>query len=130
MLTLSRKQRVFVYSQATDMRKSFCGLSGLVAAHFPVQLTTGDLFVFFNRRLDSVKILAFDGDGLMIWYKRLESGTFQTSALSGQGPTLEIDSVKLQLLLQGIDLTTAKQRKRFISNTEADSKNNLEKAIV
>ena len=113
MLTLSSTSRVFVYTGVTDMRKSFNGLSGLVATHFDVELLSGHLFLFFNRRRDSVKLLLWDRDGLVIWYKRLEKGTFQVSALSETESSLEIDSTQLSLLLSGIDLASAKRRKRY-----------------
>jgi transposase len=113
MLTLSSASRVFVFTGVTDMRKSFNGLSGLVATHFDVELLSGHLFLFFNRRRDSVKLLLWDQDGLVIWYKRLEAGSFQVSALSETESSLEIDSTQLSLLLSGIDLSSAKRRKRF-----------------
>jgi transposase len=91
----------------------FNGLSGLVAEHFDVDLLSGHLFLFFNRRKDCVKILAWDRDGLMIWYKRLEAGNFQISALKSDRQSLEIDATKLALLLSGIDLASARQRKRY-----------------
>lgn len=88
-----------------------CRLSGLVAAHFDVELLSGDLFLFFNRRRDCVKMLAWDRDGLAIWYKRLEAGTFQLPA--AEANTVEIDHTQLALLLSGIDLASAKRRKRY-----------------
>ena len=69
--------RIFVHTEATDMRKSFNGLSGLVKPRFDVDLFSGHLFVFCNRKRDHVKILIWDTDGLAIWSKRLESGTFE-----------------------------------------------------
>lgn len=113
MISITSNCRIFVFTEQTDMRKSFNGLSGIVAEHFDVPLLSGHLFLFSNRRRDCVKILAWDRDGLAIWYKRLEAGTFQLSALAGEGASLEIDHVKLSLLLSGIDLASAKQRKRF-----------------
>lgn len=58
------------------MRKSFEGLSTLVETAFPGKLLTGSLFLFLNRRRTLIKILSWDGDGFVIWYKRLEQGTF------------------------------------------------------
>jgi len=113
MLTLASTSRVFVFTGVTDMRKSFNGLSGLVATHFDVELLSGHLFLFFNRRRDSVKLLLWDDDGLVIWYKRLETGSFQVSALGENETSLEIDSTQLSLLLSGIDLASAKRRKRY-----------------
>ena len=69
-------QPILLYDQAVDMRKSFEGLSALVEAAFPGKLLTGSLFLFLNRRRNLIKILAWEGDGFAIWYKRLEQGTF------------------------------------------------------
>ena len=76
MLNLSTKVRVFLYRAATDMRKGFCGLHGIVLESLKEDPLSGDLFVFINRRRDRIKILQWEGDGLAIYYKRLESGTF------------------------------------------------------
>ena len=115
MISVAATSRIFVFTQPTDMRKSFNGLSGIVAEHFEVALLSGHLFLFFNRRRDCVKVLAWDRDGLAIWYKRLEAGTFELSPLARQGDSLEIDHVKLSMLLSGIDLSSVKRRKRFVA---------------
>jgi transposase len=104
--------RVFLCTRATDMRKSFDGLSGLVQECFSQDLLTGHLFLFVNRRRDRIKILYFDRDGLAIWYKRLEAGSFEIPR------TVEVDGIELQpaqlaMILSGIDLRSARQRKRF-----------------
>ena len=67
------------------MRKSFDGLSGLVQECFGQDLLTGHLFLFLNRRRDRIKILYFDRDGLAIWYKRLEAGSFEMPRRRGRG---------------------------------------------
>ena len=77
MLTLPTGLRVFAKTGPTDMRRSFNGLVGLVENELRQQVESGDLFLFFNRRGDRVKVLWFAGDGLVIWYKRLEGGTFE-----------------------------------------------------
>ena len=77
MLTLPSSLRVFAKTGPTDMRKSFEGLVGVVERELGQQVESGDLFLFFNRRGDRVKVLWFAGDGLVIWYKRLEGGTFE-----------------------------------------------------
>ncbi len=69
-------QPIFLYDEAVDMRKSFEGLGALVESAFPGQLLTGSLFLFLNRRRNLIKVLNWEGDGLAIWYKRLEQGTF------------------------------------------------------
>ena len=111
MLSLPPQVRVFLCTQPTDMRKGFDGLCGLVGEVFDQDVLSGHLFVFVNRRRDRVKLLAWDRDGLCIWYKRLESGTFQLPA-SEQGG-VELDATTLSMLLAGIDLTSARRRKRY-----------------
>ena len=69
--------RVFLCTRPTDMRKSFDGLLGMVHEHLGQDPLSGHLFLFLNRRRDRVKILFWEPDGLVIWYKRLEAGTFQ-----------------------------------------------------
>jgi hypothetical protein len=73
MLTLPTSLRVFAKTGPTDMRKSFEGLVGVVERELSQQVESGDLFLFFNRRGDRVKVLWFAGDGLVIWYKKLKS---------------------------------------------------------
>ena len=104
--------RLFLCTRPTDMRKSFDGLSGLVQECFGQDLLTGHLFLFLNRRHDRIKILFFDRDGLVIWYKRLEVGSFQMPhTASGDG--VELQPAQLAMILAGIDLRSARQRKRF-----------------
>jgi transposase len=116
---LSAAVRVFLCTRPTDLRKGFDGLSGLVQECFSQDLLTGHLFLFLNRRRDRIKILHFDRDGLVIWYKRLEVGTFQqldpkshASRASGSAG-IELTATDLALLLTGIDLATARRRKRY-----------------
>jgi transposase len=65
--------RVFMYTVATDMRKSFSGLHGLILESLRQDPLSGDWFVFVNRRRDRLKIMAWEQDGFVIWYKKLES---------------------------------------------------------
>lgn len=115
MLALSAQTRVYLAKAATDMRKSFRGLLTLTESVLQQQPASGHLFVFLNRRRDLMKILYWDGSGYCIWYKRLESGRFQQPlALADAAPTgLELSTAQLSLILQGIDLTSARQRLRF-----------------
>ena len=69
--------RIFLCTRPTDLRKGFDGLAGLVQECFGQDSLTGHFFLFVNRRRDRIKILYFDRDGLAIWYKRLEAGSFQ-----------------------------------------------------
>ena len=115
MLALSVQTRVYLAKAATDMRKSFRGLLMLTEGVLQQHPASGHLFVFLNRRRDLMKILYWDGSGYCIWYKRLECGRFQLPpALADAEPTgLELSTAQLSLILQGIDLTSARQRLRF-----------------
>jgi len=76
MFQLSSSAKIFVYSEPTNMRKSFEGLCQIIETTFSVDLTTEAFFIFINRKKDSMKVLYWDQDGLAIWYKRLEKGSF------------------------------------------------------
>jgi transposase len=113
MLTIATQTRIFIALHATDMRKGFDGLSGLVSDTLKQDPLSGALFLFVNRRRDRMKVLYWDGDGLAIWYRRLEQGTFQIPASSDQLNAIEIRSDEFTMLLRGIDLSSVKRRKRF-----------------
>jgi transposase len=113
MLTVPHTVRVFLYAGAVDLRKSFDGLSGLVTQAFPREdLLSGHLFLFLNKRRDRIKILHWDADGLVIWYKRLEAGSFEMPRTT-DAAGMELRPAQLTLILSGIDLQSARQRKRF-----------------
>jgi transposase len=113
MLTISSQTRIFIALEATDMRKGFDGLCGLVSDTLQQDPLSGALFLFINRLRDRMKVLYWDGDGLAIWYRRLEQGTFQIPATSDQHTAIEIRSDEFTMLLRGIDLSSVKRRKRF-----------------
>ena len=105
------------------MRRSFDGLCGMAENLMKQAPLSGHLFVFRNRNRDRLKILYWDRDGLAIWYKRLEQGTFQfpTDLKSNEAkkdteeksPTAEISADDLSLLLGGIDLRSVQLRQRY-----------------
>jgi transposase len=114
MISLPDPVRVFLHTPATDLRKGFDALSGLVTTAFSQDPTSGHLFLFVNRRRDRLKILYWDrGDGLAIWYKRLESGSFQIPTAPHDAMSIEMTPTQLTLILSGIDLGSARQRKRY-----------------
>jgi transposase len=76
MINIHASTRVFLCSQAIDMRLGFDGLAGLVKSYFSMNPTSGYWFVFFSRRRDRMKLLFWDREGFVLYYKRLERGTF------------------------------------------------------
>jgi transposase len=113
MISLPHPVRVFLHAPPTDLRKGFDALSGLVTTAFSQDPTSGHLFLFVNRRRDRLKILYWDRDGLAIWYKRLETGSFQLPVINRDAVSIEMSSTQLALILSGIDLRSARQRKRY-----------------
>jgi transposase len=113
MINLPHPVRVFLHTPATDLRKGFDALAGLVTTAFAQDSTSGHLFLFVNRRRDRLKILYWDRDGLAIWYKRLETGSFQLPVVAPDAVSIEMSPTQLALILSGIDLSSARQRKRY-----------------
>jgi transposase len=103
--------RIWLYTQPTDMRKSFNGLCNLVRSKLQEQSTSGQLFVFINRRKTHIKILYFDGSGFCIWFKRLEQGQFNYKASDSHKQRL--DWTQLKLLLDGLEVKKIRQYKRY-----------------
>jgi transposase len=111
MLSIPSSVSIFLYTEPTDMRKSFDGLSGIVRSEFAADPTNGSLFLFINRRRDRLKILYFDGTGYWLYYKLLEAGTFEV--IASKGKCVQIDSTQLAMLLGGVSLVSVKRRKRY-----------------
>lgn len=113
MLTLPSGVRLYLATQSTDLRKSFDGLSTLVQGAFELTPTSGDLFIFLNRRGNQVRILFWDRDGYCVLAKRLEAGTFRRVKDAAGVARVEIDAGELAMLLEGIDAPKVRRRKRY-----------------
>jgi len=97
MLSLSGDVKVFMCSEPVDLRKGFEGLSSMTEALFPKKLLTGAYFGFLNKSRDKIKVLYWDVDGLVIWCKRLEKGTFSKKLVKEN-----MDRRDFFMLLEGI----------------------------
>ena len=104
--------QVYLCTSPTDMRKGFDTLAVLVRDGLGYDPLSGHLILFVGRRRDRLKILYWDRDGLAIWYKRLERGTFEMPAVNELG-RVEMTSVELAMLLGGVELSGRKYRLRF-----------------
>lgn len=101
MIGLPAGTRIWLVAGATDMRKGFDGLSAAVQTALGDDPFSGHLFVFRGRRGDRVKVLWWDGQGMCLYYKRLERGRFVwPQALEG---VVHLTSAQLSMLLEGID---------------------------
>ena len=112
MIALPTTSGIYLYSQPTDMRKGFSGLAGIVRDELGKAPNDGSLFLFINRRKDKLKALYWDRDGMAIWYKSLERGSFERIRRPGQA-SVKLDAADLAMLLGGISIENAKRRKRF-----------------
>ncbi len=117
MLSFPAAIRVYLCTVPCDMRRSFDGLSMMAEHLIQCNPFSGHLLVFCNRRSDRVKILYWDRDGWAIWYKRLEAGTFQFPFAETRQK--EIAAWELAVLLEGIDLSKGRRRKRYSLPTTA-----------
>jgi transposase len=109
--------KVFVGTRPADMRCGFDTLAAQVRQFLGEDPLTGQLFVFRNKRGDRLKVLYWDADGLALWYKRLEEGTFRVPVVdptTTPGPyRLEMTADELGLILRGIDPAEVHRQKRY-----------------
>ena len=103
--------RVWLYTQPTDMRKSYDGLSALVKNTLHEDPTNGHLFVFIKRKRTQIKVLYFDRSGYCVWSKRLEQGRYRYR--SDGADKVALDWTQLKLKLEGIELKNTRRYKRF-----------------
>ena len=98
------------------MRKGFDALCGLVQQHMQTNVLRGGVFIFVNRKRNQIKLLTWEGDGLAVYYKRLEKGVYELPSIAPNSTCATIDTVELQLILQGIVLNSVRKKKRFSLN--------------
>lgn len=106
-------QRIWLAAAPTDMRAGFDRLAEQVRAVIGQDPLSGHLFVFRSRRGDRLKILLWDRDGFVLWYKRLEAGVFRLPRLAAGQASVELRASELAMLLDGIDLGRLKRLPRY-----------------
>lgn len=116
MLGLDRPAKIFLYGRPCDMRKGFNGLFGLVRQDMGLDPISGHLYVFINSGRNLIKVLYWDSDGLAVFYKRLERGTFKRPTARLSAPNSELLHEELYMILRGIDFEKTKKRRRYLSN--------------
>lgn len=113
MLHLDHSTVYYWYNGAADMRKGFDALCGMVNEHMQSNVLLGGVYIFVNRKRNQIKLLTWEGDGLAVYYKRLEKGVYELPAIAADSSAATIDAVQLQLILQGIVLTSVRRKLRF-----------------
>jgi len=103
----------FLFREPTDMRKSFDGLCGLVTGRLGQDPRSGDVFIFVNKKRTLAKLLRWEPGGFVLFYKRLESGTFELPLSKSTGLSQTMEYSQLAMMVDGFSLKYAKKRKRF-----------------
>jgi transposase len=103
MLTLPSSVRVYLAAEPVDLRRGHDGLAAIVRGVWHLNPFDGHLFVFLGRRLDRVKILVWDRNGFVLYYKRLSQGRFRMPKVPADATRVELDATTLAMLLDGID---------------------------
>ena len=105
--------RIWLATEKTDMRCGFDRLAERVRTVIGEDPLSGHLFVFRSRRGDRLKILLWDGDGFVLWYKRLEEGVFKLPRVKEGGRSVELRASELAMVLDGIDMTKLRRVPRY-----------------
>ena len=113
MLHLSASVRYYFFSGITDMRRGHDSLCGIVTSQMKLDDLSGAIFMFINRRRNQVKLLLWEGDGLSLYHKRLEKGTYELPGTSDNNASSNITYQQLQFILQGVSLAKIQYRKRY-----------------
>ena len=120
MFGLSPATRIYLAAGATDMRKGFEGLYGLVRDRLQCEPLSGHIFLFSNAQHNRLKLLFWDGSGLWVCAKRLEKGRFRWPEATEEQLKVTLSHEELALLLGGIDLAQTRKRNwyRAVSTLE------------
>jgi len=113
--------RIYVAAGATDMRKHFDGLYGLVRDHLGCTPESGHVFLFTNARRNRLKLVVYDGSGLWVCAKRLDRGCFRWPDADSTVKKIMLSHEELTLLLGGIDLKQTSRRAWHRKVREAES---------
>lgn len=130
MLTLPCSVRIYVAAEPVDLRRGFDGLAATTRGLIGADPMSGHVFVFVNRRRNRVKVLVWDRTGYVLVCKRLERGTFAIPRAPAPGRRhIEVDAGELGLMLEGLDLRSARRRKRWYRAPHRDGDNDNAAAV-
>lgn len=107
MFCLNSSHRYFLYQGHCDMRKSFDGLCGVVASELKRKVISGEVFVFLNRQRTHIKLLHWEHGGFVLYYKRLEQGSFSLPKKE------QLSWSDLVLMIEGIEVQKSRQMRRY-----------------
>lgn len=113
MFSLSGDLQYYLFTGATDMRKGFDALSGVVRSQMGRDPLSGEVFIFVNRSRNTVKMLHWERGGLVIYHKRLESGQFERPFFDERQHAFKMRWSELVMMIEGVSMKNIVQRKRF-----------------
>jgi transposase len=128
-LDTAQSMRIWLAAEATDMRRGFDRLAEHARAVIGADPLGNNLFVFRSRRGDRLKILVWDRDGYVLWYKRLEVGVFKLPRIEANAGSVELRASELAMILDGIDLSRLKRLPRYERPAESRTKSH-EKVVA
>ena len=105
-----------MYSQPTDMRKSFDGLSGLIRNGLSRDPLNGEVFLFINKARNKIKLLHWQGVSFTLYYKRLEKGTFELPSYELESGSIELSYTQMVMIVDGLTIKNIHKRKVYQPN--------------
>jgi len=102
-----------MYTGVTDFRKSYDGLYGMIQAVMESNPISGDVYIFYNRRHNQLRMMVYDRGGLVILSKRLSKGTFEIIKPQTELKKIPVSYTHLMCIMEGIKLKSIRYRKRF-----------------
>lgn len=116
MFHLHGKLKYFLYPAGVDMRKSFYTLSGIVTSIMKRNVQNGEVFIFVNKRLTTMKILHLEHGGLVIYHKKLESGVFKLPSFDEGLTSHALEWQDLMMIVQNV-----KPKKRLLKKRQKEA---------
>ena len=111
MFSLTSSHQYYLYASPTDMRSGFDSLCGIVQMKLERVPTSGEVFIFINRRRNQVKLLHWENGGFVLYYKRLESGNFELPPNTENG---SLEWALLVMMIEGISQENIIMRRRYL----------------
>jgi|SRR5271157_3633891 hypothetical protein len=115
MFSLTPTNIFYLYRNPADMRKSFDSLCGIVQNELQRNPSSGDVFIFINKPRNRIKLLHWERGGYLLYYKRLESGTFEMPEFDNATTAYCIPWHQLVMMVEGISVKNIKMKKRYTS---------------
>ena len=116
MFALTDSMLFYLRRPPTDMRKSFNGRSGIVRSGMRRSPVSGEVFIFINKKRNMMKILHWQPGGFVLYFKRLEKGTFEIP--KSDGDEIAISQAELAMIISGISVGNIQKRKRFSKHSD------------